>query len=160
MPRAKIAVVGGGILGLAHAYMAAKRGHAVTVFERGPAASGASIRNFGMIWPIGQPAGKMHRLALRSREIWLSVLDAARLPRHMTGSLHVAYREDEADVLREFAEVGPGAGYECQWLAAQAVLGAERGGDFQVRTGGQRIHRAFANDIAVGKIHAAHPGLR
>src|SRR5215472_3166875 len=122
MPRAKIAVVGGGILGLAHAYTAARRGHSVTLFERGPAATGASIRNFGMIWPIGQPAGEMHRIALRSREIWLQVLDEARLPRHMTGSLHVAHRADEAEVLREFAEIGPRAGYECRWMSPSEIL--------------------------------------
>ena len=78
--RSRIAIVGGGILGLAHAYAAATRGHSVLLFERGGRASGASIRNFGMIWPIGQPAGAMHALALRSRQLWLEVLGAAQLP--------------------------------------------------------------------------------
>ncbi len=123
MPRrAKVAVIGGGILGLAHAYAAARRGHAVVLCERGRAATGASIRNFGMIWPIGQPSGEMHRMALRSREIWLEVLQAARLPYLPTGSLHVAYHDDEAEVLREFADIAPRAGYECEWLDPSAVL--------------------------------------
>jgi FAD dependent oxidoreductase TIGR03364 len=123
MPRrAKVAVIGGGILGLAHAYVAARRGHAVVLCERGRAATGASIRNFGMIWPIGQPSGEMHRMALRSREIWLEVLHAARLPQLPTGSLHVAYHDDEAEVLREFAEIAPRVGYECGWLNAAAVI--------------------------------------
>ena len=90
--------------------------------ERGRSATGASIRNFGMIWPIGQPAGEMHQMALRSREIWLNVLHAARLPYRPTGSLHLAYREDEADVLREFADVAPSSGYACHWLEASEVL--------------------------------------
>jgi FAD dependent oxidoreductase TIGR03364 len=114
--RADIAVVGGGILGLAHAYMLARNKHRVVLFERGPGAKGASVRNFGMIWPIGQPAGPMHRMALRSREIWLAALNAARLGFRPTGSLHVAHHQDEAEVLREFAEIGPPAGYECCWL--------------------------------------------
>jgi FAD dependent oxidoreductase TIGR03364 len=114
--RADVAVVGGGILGLAHAYVLARNKHRVVLFERRPSAKGASVRNFGMIWPIGQPAGEMHRIALRSREIWLEALNAARLGFRPTGSLHVAHHQDEAEVLREFAEIGPPAGYECCWL--------------------------------------------
>ena len=34
----------------------------------------------------------------------------------------MAYRDDEADVLREFAEIGPAAGYDCQWLEPHEVL--------------------------------------
>lgn len=120
--RADIAVIGGGILGLAHAYVFARRGKRVVLFERNARACGASIRNFGMIWPIGQPAGEMHGIAMRSREIWLEGLGASKLNFRPTGSLHVAHHADEADVLREFAEVGPGAGYACQWLTAEQTL--------------------------------------
>ena len=63
---ADVAIVGGGVLGLAHAYAAARRGHRVVVFERNPRAAGASVRNFGMIWPIGQPRGEMHTMAMRT----------------------------------------------------------------------------------------------
>jgi FAD dependent oxidoreductase TIGR03364 len=64
----------------------------------------------------------MHQMAMRSREIWLEVLEQARLPYRPTGSLHVVYGEDEAAVAREFAEVAPSFGYECQWLSADQVL--------------------------------------
>ena len=114
--RADVAIVGAGILGLAHAYAAARRGRSVVVFERSMRASGASVRNFGLIWPIGQPHGTMHQMALGSREHWLEILEDARLPYWPDGSLHAVYREDEAAVAREFAEVGPGLGYECAWL--------------------------------------------
>jgi D-hydroxyproline dehydrogenase subunit beta len=97
------AVVGAGILGLAHAYQLARRARRVVVFERNPRARGASVRNFGMLWPIGQPFGPLRRLAVRSLQIWMDVLASSGLWHERTGSLHLAYREDEAQVLREFA---------------------------------------------------------
>ncbi|HWC89630.1 MAG TPA: FAD-dependent oxidoreductase, partial [Pirellulales bacterium] len=83
-------VVGAGVLGLAHAYHLARRGRRVAVFERSPAAAGASVRNFGMLWPIGQPLGPLRALARRSLEIWLDVLGEAGLPYEQCGSLHLA----------------------------------------------------------------------
>lgn len=122
MPRADIAIVGGGIAGLAHAYAAAKRGCKVVLFERHAVARGASVRNFGMIWPIGQPPGAMHELALRSRELWVEILEAARLAYFATGSLHAARHSDEAAVCEEFAALGPSRGYDCHWLNASEAL--------------------------------------
>ena len=117
-----VAVVGAGIVGLAHAYIAAKAGRRVSVFEKNPAACGASIRNFGMIWPIGQPAGDPYQLALRSREIWLHLLHDAGLPYWQTGSLHAVYRDDEVAVAREFVERGKHLGYDCAWLNKAETL--------------------------------------
>lgn len=117
-----VAIVGAGILGLAHAYWAARRGLSVAVFERNRKAQGASVRNFGMIWPIGQQAGGIHRMAVRSREIWQEVLDRAGVPYRATGSLHVVYRSDEVAVAREFVERGPALGYSCSWLSPRQVL--------------------------------------
>jgi FAD dependent oxidoreductase TIGR03364 len=64
----------------------------------------------------------MYQLAVRSREIWLELLTEAGLPYLPTGSLHVAYREDEAAVGMEFAERGKALGYECEWLDAGQTL--------------------------------------
>lgn len=120
--RADVAVVGGGILGLAHAYHAAKAGKRVVLFERSPRAMGASIRNFGMVWPVGQPSGKMHQMAMTSRSNWLDVIAAAKLPHYPTGSLHVVYREDEATVAQEFAALAPAQGFDVTWLTPAQVL--------------------------------------
>lgn len=109
-----VGVVGAGVLGLAHAYHLARRGMRVIVFERHPRAQGASVRNFGMIWPIGQPLGPLYQLARRSREVWLDVLNASGLWHQACGSLHLAYHDDEAQVLREFVAESTGSDRACE----------------------------------------------
>lgn len=119
-----IAIVGAGILGLAHAYHFARSGYRVGVFERGVRAMGASVRNFGMIWPIGQPPGEMRDIALRSRSIWLEALQASGIWHRQCGSLHLAYHEDELAVLAEFTDLAHERGYQCELVSAEAA--AER----------------------------------
>jgi D-hydroxyproline dehydrogenase subunit beta len=116
-----IAIVGAGIVGLAHALAAAKQGFKVTVFERNLYAVGASIRNFGMIWPIGQPAGVLLDRALRSRQIWTEVAPAAGIALEPCGSLHLAYRADEMAVLQEFFETAKHNGYSIQLLSSSEI---------------------------------------
>ncbi|MDX2140886.1 MAG: TIGR03364 family FAD-dependent oxidoreductase [Chloroflexota bacterium] len=100
----QVAVVGAGIVGLAHALAAARKGYSVTLFERNARAVGASVRNFGMIWAIGKPPGKIRDRVLRSREIWIEIAHQAGLWLDQNGSLHVAHHQDEIDVLTEFYE--------------------------------------------------------
>jgi FAD dependent oxidoreductase TIGR03364 len=120
--RADVIVVGAGVLGLAHAYHAARLGKRVAVLERNPQVQGASVRNFGLIWPIGQPSGFLHQMALRSRELWIELLNTCKVPYQTTGSMHVCYREDEEAVGKEFCASAPGQGYTCEWLNAKQAL--------------------------------------
>ena len=72
-----VVVIGGGVIGLAHAYAAARHlGPAgkVAIIERNVYAQGASIRNFGMLWPVGQPIGYRRDIATKSRDIWHGLL--------------------------------------------------------------------------------------
>ncbi len=101
-----VGIVGAGILGLAHAWHAARAGKRVIVFERGPRAQGASVRNFGMLWPIGQPPGEPHETALRSRELWQDALTEAGIWHTPCGSLHLAYATDELAVFNELSDSG------------------------------------------------------
>jgi len=94
-------VIGAGIVGLATARALSLKGYQVTVIERTEKAVGASIRNFGMVWPIGQPDGKLYNRAIRSREIWKEIADSIGLWYHEAGSLHVANETDEWQVLQE-----------------------------------------------------------
>lgn len=113
-------VIGAGIIGLAHAYHLGRRGRRVLVVERSTRAQGASVRNFGMVWPMGQPAGTRLDTALASRGHWLDVLRGAGLWHEAAGSLHVAHHADEEAVLREFAADAGDRGYDVQWLDADA----------------------------------------
>jgi FAD dependent oxidoreductase TIGR03364 len=104
MRTAEVAVVGGGIVGLAFAYAYVRRGRKVVLFERTDFAVGASVRNFGLLWPVGQPFGKLHDRAMLSREIWLEVIRKADLWHAPTGSLHLTYAADEFAVLEEYMD--------------------------------------------------------
>lgn len=105
-------VIGAGIIGLATARALAVQGYHVSVIERNEKAIGASIRNFGMIWPIGQPDGELYERAMLSRRIWKQVCDSAGIWHDEVGSLHVAHNPDEAIVLNELAEGYKHRGYE------------------------------------------------
>ena len=115
----EIAVVGAGIVGLAHALAAARRGHRVTVFERSERAVGASIRNFGMVWPIGQPPGPLRDRAMLSRQIWMDMATKGGFFYDPVGSLHLAYHPDELAVMEEFVALAQPTGYAVQMLTAQ-----------------------------------------
>jgi FAD dependent oxidoreductase TIGR03364 len=97
-------VIGAGIVGLATARALSVKGYTVKIFERTYKATGASIRNFGMIWPIGQPEGELYDRAMRSRSIWQSIGDTGAFWYDPAGSLHLAYHHDEWQVLQELFE--------------------------------------------------------
>jgi FAD dependent oxidoreductase TIGR03364 len=114
-------VVGAGIVGLATARALAVRKYKVTVIERTQKAVGASIRNFGMIWPIGQPDGELYERAMLSRSIWKEICNEANIWYDETGSLHTAYRPDEWNVLQEFTTMVEGK-RDCHILSAEQTL--------------------------------------
>lgn len=90
-----LAVVGGGIIGLAHAYVAAKSGKRVAVIERDIRANGASIRNFGFITVTGQERGESWRQARRTAEVWSEITGPAAIRVEQRG-LYLTARSDEA----------------------------------------------------------------
>jgi len=118
---ADVAIVGGGIVGLAHAFAAAEMGKRVLLFERDGAASGASIRNFGMILPVGMATGAMHNRAMRSRARWRTLAEQCGFWHDSRGSLIAAYHEDELAVLHEFSQRAPQLGYPCLLQGAEEM---------------------------------------
>ncbi len=112
MPAFDLAVVGAGIVGLAHALAAARRGLKVVVVDRDPAAMGASIRNFGFVTVTGQADGETRRRALRSRDVWEEIAKQAGFPVHQHGALIVARRPEAREVLAAFAATPQGEACE------------------------------------------------
>ncbi len=66
----KIVIIGGGIIGTAHAFEAIKAGHQVIQLEREEVARSASVRNFGLVWVSGRKSGPELQAAVRARQLW------------------------------------------------------------------------------------------
>lgn len=114
-----LAVVGAGIVGLACALAAAKRGKRVVVIDRDAQANGASVRNFGFITVTGQARGDMWLRARRSAEVWAEIAAEAGIPVLHRGLLLAARRPESVAVLEAFLRTEMGA--ECRLLDAEDV---------------------------------------
>jgi FAD dependent oxidoreductase TIGR03364 len=125
-----LAIVGGGICGLATALAASKRGKRVIVIDRDAQSNGASVRNFGFVTVTGQKAGETWERARRSAEVWREIAPKAGIPVLHEGLLVTAQRPEAVAVLEEFTATEMGR--ECRLLTAQEaaakapVLAADR----------------------------------
>jgi FAD dependent oxidoreductase TIGR03364 len=111
-----LAVVGGGIVGLAHAYVAARAGKRVALIERDMRANGASIRNFGFITVSGQARGDSWRLARRTRDVWADVASKAGIRIEQNGLYLTARSAEAVAVIEAFLATEMGEG--CRLMAA------------------------------------------
>jgi FAD dependent oxidoreductase TIGR03364 len=107
-----LAIVGAGIVGLAHALAATRRGLRVVVVDRHPRALGASIQNFGFVTVTGQAEGETRNRALRSRAVWAEVAPLAGIAVLQRGALVVARRPEAREVLAAYAAGPHGDGCE------------------------------------------------
>lgn len=114
-----VAIVGAGICGLAHALAAARRGKRVVVIDRNARANGASVRNFGFITVTGQARGETWRRAMRSRDIWLEVAQAAHIPMLHRGLALAARRPEALAVLEAF--LATEMGEACEIVSGQTA---------------------------------------
>jgi FAD dependent oxidoreductase TIGR03364 len=99
----KIAIVGSGFIGLAHALLAREAGYAVSVFERNARPLGASVRNFGTIWPVGCVPGPEREQAMFGARYWRGLAAKTGIWHDPRGSLGLAHRQSAWQVLQEAA---------------------------------------------------------
>ena len=114
-----LAIVGAGILGLAHALAASRLGLRVVVIERDTRANGASIRNFGFVTVSGQERGTIWRRTLRSRDVWLDVAGAAGIDVLQRGVTIAARRPEALAVIEAFLQTEMAEG--CELLSPAAL---------------------------------------
>jgi FAD dependent oxidoreductase TIGR03364 len=127
-----LAVVGGGVLGLAHALAAARAGKRVAVIERDARANGASIRNFGFITVSGQERGDSWRLARRTRDVWAEIAPQTGLVIAQRGLMLAARSAEAIAVIEAFLETEMGEG--CRLMTPDEFRQATQGlggGDLQ-----------------------------
>ncbi|MCX7367409.1 MAG: TIGR03364 family FAD-dependent oxidoreductase [Alphaproteobacteria bacterium] len=103
-------VIGAGVIGLAHALHAARRGLKVAVLDRDAQANGASIRNFGFVTVTGQAEHNTWRRARRARDVWAEIAPLAGIPVHHRGLLMAVRRPESVNVLQEFLKSPMGEG--------------------------------------------------
>ncbi|CAN5578857.1 TIGR03364 family FAD-dependent oxidoreductase [soil metagenome] len=116
-----LAVVGAGIVGLAHALAAARLGKRVVLVDRDAQANGASVRNFGFVTVTGQARGEVWRRARRSAEVWNEIAGPAAIAVLQRGLTLVARRPEARDVLQAFLDTEMAEG--CAWREAGDLSG-------------------------------------
>ncbi len=116
-----LAVIGAGIVGLAHALAASRLGMRVIVVDRDARASGASVRNFGFVTVTGQEQRVLWPRARRSRDVWSEVAAATGLCVDHRNLAVVAQSIAALEVLAEFADSPMGE--RCELLDALHLRG-------------------------------------
>jgi len=98
----RVVVVGAGVLGTMHALFALARGARVVHLERDLVPSGATVRNFGLIWVSGRAVGRELALAQRARDLWENIaLDVPGIGFRANGSITLVNNLHELQVVEK-----------------------------------------------------------
>lgn len=100
----KAVIVGAGVLGTMHAWMARRAGWSVVLIDRHAEPRGATVRNFGLVWVSGRAPGAELAAALRARELWEQIGGSVEgVGFRPDGSITVVSTVEELKVLEEVA---------------------------------------------------------
>lgn len=132
-----VAVVGGGLIGLATAFELDRRGITTVVFEAGPeVARAASWVAAGMLAPVGEldfGEPELLKLNLASADLYPGFVESVEAASGIDvdysrgGGLHVALDRDEAEALKRVLELQLRLGLESEWLGPAAARRIEPG---------------------------------
>jgi glycine oxidase len=128
--------VGGGVIGLACAWRAARRGAKGAVVERAEPPAGATRVAAGMLAPVGELTfgePELLEMTLASARLYpefvaeLEGASGVETGHVQTGALHVALDGDEAAQLRRVHELQRSLGLEAEWLTPRRCRELEPG---------------------------------
>jgi glycine oxidase len=162
--RHDVAVVGGGIIGLACAWYAARRGMSVVVLERDRLGGGASDVAAGMLAPVTEAdfgEDELLRLNLSAAERWPAFAKELEAASRMntgfreSGALVVAADRDDAEELHRLVELHAELGLPSRWLAPRECRALEAGLSPRVRGAIHAPHDHQADPAATVKALAA-----
>ena len=127
-----VIVVGGGVIGLACAHEAARRGLSVLVVERDEAGAGASGVAAGMLAPVTEADFGEERLlsmGIEARERWpaFAAMLGVESTLRQDGALVVAADRDDAEELRRLHGLQEQLGLVARWLGPRALRRLEPG---------------------------------
>jgi FAD dependent oxidoreductase TIGR03364 len=120
-----VVVVGGGVIGTMHAYLAAQAGYQVTQIERDLVPQSASVRNFGLIWVSGREAGAELDIALRARELWAEIGAQARIGFRPQHSITIAQTDVEFEVMSGATQLPDAGKRGFEMLSRNQILDLE-----------------------------------
>lgn len=112
-------VVGGGALGVFHAYHALDRGLKVALLERNQRPRSATVRNFGQVVPSGMDA-TWQRHGRKSLEIYTALQAKGDMSVRANGSIYLASDPEEMQLLEELAAINHAHCYPSALLTRQA----------------------------------------
>ncbi|WP_162785419.1 FAD-dependent oxidoreductase [Polynucleobacter necessarius] len=125
-------VVGSGIVGLAHAYEAKKRGLSVAIVEQNASCTGASIRNFGFITVSGQSSRDTWRRAVYSAQVWRELASLANIKVLHQGTWIVCQRPEAVEVAKAFLQTPMGV--DCKYYPLADYPTLEALGHFNIES--------------------------
>ncbi len=130
-----VCVVGGGLIGVAHALAARDRDLSVVLIEQDRRPRGASVRHAGHLFFTGLPGAGADTLALAARDAWLGLARRSGAPVGQDGTVIVARSDAELALLEAVAAERPArarmltsrAAARLVPAAAERILGALHG---------------------------------
>lgn len=127
-----VVVVGGGVIGLACAHEAARRGLSVVVAERDSVGAGASGVAAGMLAPVTEAEFGEERLlgmSIEARRRWPAFAAGLGLDGSLRedGALVVAADRDDAEELQRLHGLQERLGLDARWLGPRALRRLEPG---------------------------------